>query len=151
MGLEELQEKMLREQQAEKPFERTEDIAQHLFGVDNYPGRSVNKDSTRANNNPTELQAVRGSARIINRLELGEKLFGWNFNNIIEFFEGNRAITDVTGRGKNGMMSYLAKSDINIQQAEQMIIQGQDYSEEAELSAREKIQTKIPFLKKKEL
>jgi len=29
----------------EKPFERDQDIAQHLFGVDKYPGRSVNKDS----------------------------------------------------------------------------------------------------------
>ncbi len=87
MGLEELQQQIADEQEFEKPFERDQDIAQHLFGVDKYPGRSVNKDSTRANNNPTELQAVRGSARIINRLELGQKLFNWDFNNIIEFFE----------------------------------------------------------------
>jgi len=151
MNFEELQEQIRQEDQMERPFERDQDVSQHLFGTDKYPGRAINKDSARGNNNPTEIQAVRGSARIINRLELGEKLFGWTFTNIIDFFEGNRAITDVTGRSKNAAFAYLAKSDINIQQAEQMVASSQDYVEQAEVSARDKIESKIPFLKRKEI
>ena len=99
----------------DRPFERTEDVAKHLFGVAKYKGKAVNEDTPRANNNPQEMQATRSAARLINRLEYGEKMFRWDFSNLIEFFEGDRSITDVTGRGKNGMAAYLAKSDINIQ------------------------------------
>jgi len=134
-----------------RPFERECDVAKHLFSVSKYPGKSVNEDSSRGNNNPLELQAVRGAARLINRLELGEKLFSWNFKNLIDFFEGDRAITDVTGRSKNAAFAYLAKSDINIQQAEQMVANNMDYGQEAEQSARAKIESKIPFLKRKEM
>jgi hypothetical protein len=151
MDIDELEQELEQEAPREKRFERDQDIAQHLFGVEKYPGQSVNKDSARGNNNPLELQAVRGSARIINRLELGEKLFKWDFTNIIEFFEGNRAITDVTGRSKNAAFAYLAKSDINIQQAEQMVTNNMDYGPEAEASARDKLEKKIPFLKRKEM
>lgn len=137
----------------DRPFERDQDIAKHLFGVAQYKGKAINEDSPRANNNPQELQATRSCARLINRLEYGEKMFKWNFSDLIEFFEGDRSITDVTGRGKNGMASYLAKSDINIQQAEQMASQnmGIDYSDEAVQSARDKLESKIPFLKRKEM
>ena len=145
------QQDQQQQQLQDRPFEKEYDIAKHLFSVSKYPGKSINEDSSRGNNNPTELQAVRGAARLINRLELGEKLFDWNFKNIIDFFEGDRAITDVTGRSKNAAFAYLAKSDINIQQAEQMISNNMDYGQEAVESAREKIGQKIPFLKRKEL
>jgi len=149
------EEEMYREQYMpmERPFERDQDIAKHLFGVAKYTGKAVNEDSPRANNNPQELQATRSCARLINRLEYGAKMFKWDFTNLIEFFESDRSITDVTGRGKNGMASYLAKSDINIQQAEQMASQniGVDYSDQAVQSAREKLESKIPFLKRKEM
>ena len=136
----------------DRPFERTEDVAKHLFGVAKYKGRAVNEDSPRANNNPNEMMATRCAARLINRLEYGQKMFKWDFENLIDFFEGDRAITEVTGRGKHMAASYLAKSDINIQQAEQTMTQNnQDFVEQAELSAREKIESKIPFLKRKEM
>ena len=151
MTISQIEEELENEPRIDKRFERDQDVSQHLFGTDEYPGRAINKDSTRGNNNPTELQAVRGSARLINRLELAEKEFGWNFVNIIDFFEGNRAITDVTGRSKNAAFAYLAKSDINIQQAEQMVANSEDFIEQAETSARSKIESKIPFLKKQEM
>ena len=135
----------------DRPFERTEDVAKHLFGVAKYKGKAVNEDTPRANNNPQEMQATRSAARLINRLEYGEKMFRWDFSNLIEFFEGDRSITDVTGRGKNGMAAYLAKSDINIQQAEQMAENNLDYTQEAEQSVRDKLGSKIPFLKKQEM
>ena len=137
----------------DRPFERDQDIAKHLFGVAKYKGRSVNEDTPRANNNPQELAATRSAARLINKLEYGEKAYNFNFTNVIDFFESDRSITDVTGRGKNFAASYLAKSDINIQQAEQIAAQnlGVDYSNEAVQSAREKIESKIPFLKRKEM
>lgn len=145
------QQNQIEQQYQNKPFEREYDIAKHLFSVSKYPGKAINEDSSRGNNNPTELQAVRGSARLINRLELGEKLFNWDFKNIIDFFEGNRAITDVTGRSKNAAFAYLAKSDINIQQAEQMASNNIDYEQEAVESVRDKIGQRIPFLKKREM
>jgi hypothetical protein len=138
--------------QQETPFERDQDISRHLLAVGKYKGRSINEDSPRANNNPLELQATRSAARVINRLEYAEKMFGWDFTNLIEFFEGTRAITDVTGRGKHGWVATLTKSNYNIQQAEAFATDvATDFGEEAEQSIQEKISNKIPFLKKKEM
>jgi hypothetical protein len=98
------------------------------------------------------MQATRGAARVINRLEYGEKRFGWNLQDAIEFFEGTRNITEVTGRGKNMAVGYLTKSNINIQQQEQMHQAIQDgYEQQAEQSIQDKVRSKIPFLKKKEM
>jgi hypothetical protein len=140
------------EPQIEQPFEKDQDISRHLLSVAKYKSRAINEDSPRANNNPLELQATRSAARVINRCEYAEKRFGWNLTDLIEFFEGTRAITEVTGRGKNMAVGFLTKSNINIQQAEQMVRENQiDYQEEAEQSIQEKVASKIPFLKKKEL
>jgi len=138
--------------QTDAPFEREEDISKHLLGIGKYKGRAINEDSPRANNNPLELQATRSAARVINRLEYAEKRFGWDFTDLIDFFEGTRSITEVTGRGKNMAVGFLTKSNINIQQAEQMVRDNQtDFQEQAEQSIQEKISSKIPFLKKKEM
>lgn len=138
--------------QIEQPFEKDQDISRHLLSIAKYKSRAINEDSPRANNNPAELQATRSAARVINRCEYAEKRFGWNLSDLIEFFEGTRAITEVTGRGKNMAVGFLTKSNINIQQAEQMVRENQmDYQEEAQQSIREKISSKIPFLKKQEM
>jgi len=139
-------------QQQEQPFERDQDISRHLLAIGKYKGRAINEDSPRANNNPLELQSTRSAARVINRLEYAQKRFGWDFTDLIEFFEGTRSITDVTGRGKHGWVATLTKSNYNIQQAEEFAGEvAHDFGEQAEQSIQEKISNKIPFMKKKEL
>jgi hypothetical protein len=135
-----------------KPFERDQDIAQHLLSTAKYKGKAVNEDSTRANNNPDELKASRCAGRLINRLELGAKIYGWEFSNLIDFFEQDRAIIDVPSRGKHGWVSTLTKSNINIQQAEQISERiATDFGEQAQQSLQDKIRSKLPFLRKQEL
>jgi len=139
-------------QEIETPFEKDQDISRHLLSIAKYKSRAINEDSPRANNNPLELQATRGAARVINRCEYAEKRFGWDLTDLIEFFEGTRGITEVTGRGKNMAVGFLTKSNINIQQAEQMVRENQaEYQEEAQQSIQDKITSKIPFLKKQEM
>jgi len=140
------------QQQTEQPFERDQDIAKALLSIGKYKGRAINEDTPKSNNNPLEMQATRSAARLINRLEHAEKMFKWDLTNLIDFFEGNRAIIEVTGRGKNMAVGFLTKSNINIQQAEQMVRDNQVmYEEDAQASLRDKIANKIPFLKKKEM
>lgn len=151
-NLDQYEQEIYNQQQSDQPFEREEDISKHLLSIAKYKSRAINEDSPRANNNPLELQSTRGSARVINRCEYAEKRFGWDLSDIIEFFEGTRGITEVTGRGKNMAVGFLTKSNINIQQAEQMVRENQtDFQEQAEESIQDKIQSKIPFLKKKEM
>ena len=151
--LDEIEQQIYAQQeQQETPFERDQDISRHLLSIAKYKSRAINEDSPRANNNPGELQATRGAARVINRCEYAEKRFGWDLSDIIDFFDGTRGITDVTGRGKNMAVGFLTKSNINIQQAEQMVRENQlDFQDEAQQSIQDKIGSKIPFLKKKEL
>jgi hypothetical protein len=138
--------------QQDQPFERDQDISKHLLGISKYKGKAINEDSPRANNNPQELQATRCAARLINRLEYGQKTLGFEFETLIEFFEGDRAITDVTSRGKHGWVSTLTKSNYSIQQAEQFAGEiANDFNQQAEESLRDKISNKIPFLKKREM
>jgi len=150
--LDTIEQEIYSQQPMETPFERDQDISRHLLSIAKYKSRAINEDSPRANNNAAELQATRGAARVINRCEYAEKRFGWDLSDIIDFFDGTRGITDVTGRGKNMAVGFLTKSNINIQQAEQMVRDNQvDFEGEAQQSIQDKIGGKIPFLKKKEL
>lgn len=151
-NLDQYEEEIYNQQQADQPFEREEDISKRLLSIEKGKSRAINNNSPIANNNPLELQATRGAGRVINRLEYGEKRFGWNLSDAIEFFEGTRNITEVTGRGKNMAVGYLTKSNINIQQAEQLQQQNTvEYEQQAEQGIREKIGNKLNFLKKKEM
>ena len=140
--------------QPDAPFERDQYIAKRLLSVNKYGTRAISEDTPIANNNPLEMQATRSAARLINRLEHIQKMFNLDLSQLIDFFESDRAITEVTGRGKNMAVGYLTKSNINIQQAEQMIQNYQHeegYGEEASQSIQEKISQKVKFLKKKEM
>jgi hypothetical protein len=140
------------QEEIKMPFEREYDIAKHLLATAKYEGKAINEDSPRANNNPLELQATRCAARLINRLELGQKMYGWDFKHLIPFFEQDRAIIDVTGRGKHGWVSSLTKSNISIQHAEQLSNEiSSDFDQQAEQSITSKIQSRIPFLKSREM
>jgi hypothetical protein len=136
----------------EAPFERDQDTYKHLLGVDKYNSRAVNKDSPRAMLNPKEMQATRIAGRVINRIEYGEKMFGWKLGNLIEFFEGNRGITDVTSRGKFGWVSKIVTANYSPTQSDQYTQEViTDYEEPAKQSALDNVRNSIPFLKKKEM
>lgn len=137
----------------DRPFEREEDVAKHLSEIEDYNNPSINKDSGRANNSPDELRAVRANAKVINKLKLGEKLYGWDFesNGLIDFFISNRGITEVTSRSKHGWMPTLLKSSYNIQQSEVFAREiEKDFSDSAQESIRDKIRNKVPLLQKQE-
>lgn len=152
-NLEEFEQQIYSQQQPiEPPFERDQDTYKHLLGVDNYNSKSVNKDSPRAMLNPREMQATRVAARVINRIEYGQKRFGWDLHELIEFFEGNRGITEVTSRSKFGWVGKIVTANYSPSQADQYTQEViEDYEEPAKQSAMENIRSKIPFLKKKEM
>jgi hypothetical protein len=138
----------------DRPFETQEDVAKHLSEIEDYNNKAINKDSGRANNSPDELKAVRANAKLINKLLLGQKMFGWNFeeNGLIDYFTSNRAITEVTSRSKHGWMPTLLKSNYNIQQYEDYSRQIEsDFSDDVQQSVRDKISNKVPLLKRQEL
>ena len=136
----------------EAPFEREQDTHRHLLKIDKYNSKAINEDSPRAMLNPKEMQSTRTTGRVINRIEYGQKMFGWNLEHLIEFFEGNRGITEVTSRGKYGWVDTIVTSNYSPQQAQQYTEQVvQDYEEPAKQSAVENVRSKIPFLKKKEM
>jgi hypothetical protein len=140
------------EPEQEAPFEKEQDTHKHLLGIDTYNSKAVNKDSPRAMLNPKEMQSTRVAGRVINRIEYGQKMFGWKLEHLIEFFEGNRGITDVTSRGKFGYISQLVTNNYSQQQAEQFTQQViQDYEEPAKQSALDNVRSAIPFLQKKEM
>jgi hypothetical protein len=151
-NLDQYEEEIYNQQQADQPFEREEDISKRLLSIEKGKSRAINNNTPIANNNELEMQSTRGAARVINRLEYAEKRLGLNLSDSVEFFEGTRNITETTGRGKNMAVGYLTKSNINIQQQEQMQQAVQEgYEQQAEQGIREKIGNKFSFLKKKEM
>lgn len=135
-------------------FESAEAISKHLLDVNEYQSNAVNHDSARANLNSNELKQARADGYLIQELEEAEKTCGWDLSIQKEKTLGKLGVLNVTSRSKSGWASVLSKTDkqINIQNAEQFAGDiDAEFSEQVEQGLGEKITSKIPFLKKKEL
>lgn len=135
-------------------FESPEQISKHLLDVNKYNSNAVNHDSARANLNFNEMRGARAEGSLILELEEAEKICGWDLQNQKDKTFGALGVLNVTSRGKNGWASVLAKTDkhINIQNAEQFAGEiNEEFSEEVAQGMGNKIQQKIPFLKKREI
>ena len=135
-------------------FDSPEQISKHLLDVNEYKSNAVNHDSARANLNFDELRGSRAEGALILELEEAEKICGWDLSTQKNKSFGSLGILNVTSRSKNGWASVLAKTDkhINTQTAEQYAEDiDTEFNDEVSQSIGDKIQNKVPFLKKKEL
>jgi DNA segregation ATPase FtsK/SpoIIIE-like protein len=143
-------------QQQDMPnmFESPESIARHILEVKKSKAGTINEDSARANLNPSELRCVRANGDFIADLEYAEKVCGWKLDEAKEYIKEKIATTNVPSRSKHGFAIVLSKTDRRISTPEAEHFAGEisnDFNEEVEQSLAEKVASKIPFLKKKEL
>ncbi len=137
----------------QQPFESPEAISKHLLEVNEYVSNGVNLDSARANLNPSELRETRAKGHLLLELEEAEKICGWELPTLKEKVFGKLGVTNVTSRGKGGWASVLSKTDkqVNVQSMTPFAEDISDqFSEQASQGLKEKVMSKIPFLKKKE-
>jgi hypothetical protein len=135
-------------------FESPESIARHILEVDKSKAGTINKDSARANLNPSELRAVRGIGDMISELEYAEKICGWDLTEAKDYLKEKLATTNVPSRSKGGFAIVLSKTDRRIQMPE-----AQDFateiSDQFDEQTEQGLASKIPFigglLKKKEM
>jgi len=135
-------------------FESPEQISKHLLDVNKYNSNAVNHDSARANLNFNEMRGARAEGALILELEEAEIICNWDLKTQKDKTFGALGVLNVTSRGKSGWASVLAKTDkhINIQTAEEYAGEiDAEFNEEVAQGMGEKIQKKIPFLKKKEM
>ena len=135
-------------------FESAEQISKHLLDVNEYESNGVNHDSARGNLNSNELKQARADGYLMQELEEAEKTCGWDLTIQKQKTFGKLGVLNVTSRSKSGWASVLSKTDkqINIQNAEQYATDiDAEFSEQVEQGLGQKIQSKIPFLKKKEM
>jgi len=135
-------------------FETPEHISKDLLSIENYDSLFVNKDSVRANLNFNEMRGARAEGALILELEEGESLCNWDLHTSKKKTFGALGVLNGTSRGKNGWVSVLAKTDkhINIQAAEAYAGEiDAEFSDEVAQGMGSKIQSKLPFLKKKEM
>jgi len=135
-------------------FESAEQISKHLLDVNDYDSNGVNHDSARGNLNANELKQARADGYLMQELEEAEKTCGWDLTIQKQKTFGKLGVLNVTSRSKSGWASVLSKTDkqINIQNAEQYATDiDAEFSEQVEQGLGQKIQSKIPFLKKKEM
>jgi len=135
-------------------FESPEQISKHLLDVNKYNSNAVNHDSARANLNFNELRGSRAEGAYILELIEGEQTCGWDLSHQKEKTYGALGVLNVTSRAKNGWASVLAKTDkhVNIQTAEQYAGEiDAEFNDEVAQGMSQKIQSKFPSLKKKEL
>jgi len=135
-------------------FDSPEQISKHLLDVNDYASNAINHDSARANLNFNELRGARAEGALLLELEEAEKLCGWNLETQKNKSFGSLGVLNVTSRGKNGWASVLAKTDkhVNIQTAEQYAGEiDAEFNDDVAENLGDKVQKKIPFLKKREL
>jgi hypothetical protein len=138
----------------QQPFESEFATSKHLLDISQYTSSGVNHDSARANLNFNELRQARCDGYLIQELEEAEKTCGWDLQIQKDKTMGKLGVLNVTSRAKQGWASVLSKTDkhINIQTAEQYANEINDeFTEQTEMGMMDKIRSKVPFLKKKEL
>lgn len=135
-------------------FESPEAIARHILEVDKSKAGVANKDSARANLNPSELRCVRANGDLISDLEYAEKVCGWDLSEAKDYIKEKLATTNIPSRSKNGFAIVLSKTDRRVSTPEAEQFAGEisnSFDGEVEESLAEKVRSKIPFLKKKEM
>lgn len=135
-------------------FESPESIARHILEVKKSKGGVIDQDSARANLNPNEMRSVRANGDLVSDLEYAEKVCGWNLSEAKDYLREKLATTNVPSRSKNGFAVVLSKTDRRISPQEGQQFAGEissDFEEQVEESLAEKVTSKIPFLKKREL
>jgi len=140
------EEEYMAPQQAPNLFDSPEAIARHLLEVEQNTAGVVNKDSARANLNPTEMRTVRALGGLINEIEYAEKITGFNLNELKIYYQNELATTNVPSRSKGGFAMVLSKTDrrVNAQQIEDM---AEDVAEQFDENVKQGLLGK--FLKKK--
>jgi hypothetical protein len=135
-------------------FEMPEHISKSLLDIDTYNSPVVNLDSARANLNKFELRQVRADGSLLLELEEAEQTCGWDLGSQKSKTHGIIGMFNVTSRSKNGWSSVLAKTDkhINIQQTEQFAEDiDSEFSEQTQQGLSERVRSRLPFLKRREM
>jgi hypothetical protein len=135
-------------------FESPESIARHILEVDKSKAGTINKDSARANLNPSELRAVRANGDLISELEYAERICGWDLKEAKDYVKEKLETTNVPSRSKSGFAIVLSKTDRRIQMGEAQEFAG-EIQDQFDEKVEESLASKIPLIggmfKKKEL
>lgn len=115
---EQFQQQMLRQQEIPNLFESPEAIARHILETEPNNTGVINKDSARANLNPSELRTVRALGGLINEIEYAEKITGFDLQELKEYYKNEMSTTNVPSRSKDGFAIVLSKTDRRVDSQE---------------------------------
>ena len=143
---EELYQQQLAQQQSiPNLFESPESIARHILETEPNQTGVINKDSARANLNPSELRTVRALGGLINEIEYAEKITGFDLTELKEYYKNEMSTTNVPSRSKDGFAIVLSKTDKHINSQDLQNI-ASDVSNHFDEEAEQGLLSKIPVV-----